>query len=111
MWAIPFYSVAVKLVTVLELVKQTSRNARSGAESPELDADDDAGGGTSSEPKYYIASQEDLYQMNEALHFIMPGFGRYLWTGWQLVSTVICVLLSLATLPLFLFLNKSKVKK
>ena len=108
-WAIPFYSVAVKLVTVLELVKQTSRDAVAGAESPELDADDESGGPPTS--RYYIASQEDLYQMNEALQFIMPGFGRRLWTVWQLVSTLICVLLSLITLPLYLFLNKPKVKK
>jgi hypothetical protein len=99
---------------VLELVKQSSRGARSGAGSPELDAEDDdnANNGTSSSsPKYYIASQEDLYQANEALQFIMPGFGRRVWAVWQLVSAVVCVLLSLATLPLFLFLNKSKVKR
>ncbi len=108
-WAIPFYSVAVKLVTVLEVVKQTSRDARAGAESPELDAEDASG--APAKERYFIASQEDLYQMNEALHFIMPGFGRQVWTVWQLVSTVICVILSLITLPLFLFLNKGKAKK
>ncbi|KAK3186674.1 hypothetical protein K4F52_004420 [Lecanicillium sp. MT-2017a] len=108
-WAIPFYSVAVKLVTVLELVKQTTRDTRPGAESPELEAEDASGG--PAKERYFIASQEDLYQMNEALHFIMPGFGRQVWTIWQLVSTVICVILSLITLPLFLFLNKGKAKK
>lgn len=58
--------------------------------------------------KYYIASQEDLYPVNDCLQFLLPGLGPMIWFAWQLWSTVLCVAGSLLLLPLYMVLNKPK---
>lgn len=103
-WFFPIYSVTVKLVTVLKLEKQRSRLAREGTQSPEVDADPDSVNGVSM-LRYYIASQEDLYQMNYCLEFGMPHIGARLWTVVQLFVTGVCMVLSVLTLPLHFYLN------
>jgi hypothetical protein len=40
--------------------------------------------------KYHIASQEDLYQTNELLRFVLPGGATLLWV-WQLFATFLCI--------------------
>lgn len=85
-WFVPFYRAPVKLVTVLKLRSRSSAVGK----------------------KYIIESQEDLYQMNDCIQFLCPGLGPAIWTVWQVVSTVICVLLSLLFLPVYYLLNKDK---
>lgn len=60
--------------------------------------------------RYFIASQEDLYTVSDCLQFLMPGLGPLVWGAWQIWSTVLCVAGSLMFLPLFLVLNRGKVK-
>ena len=61
--------------------------------------------------KYYIAAQEDFYQMNDCVQFLTPRFGHIVWTGWQLFSTLLCVIGSVLLLPLYFVLNRSKTAK
>ena len=71
-WAIPFYSAPVDLVSVLQL--STNYSPLSG------------------DRRYYIQSQEDLYQVNEVVKFF--SLFRVLWLGlwvWQALATLACV--------------------
>ncbi|EFR00439.1 hypothetical protein MGYG_03442 [Nannizzia gypsea CBS 118893] len=50
---------------------------------------------SSTKPLYYIASQNDLYQTNEYIKFIMPyGIGEVLVLFWHAFATIFCVLAS-----------------
>ncbi len=113
-WFFPIYSVTVKLVTVLKLEKQHSRLVHDGNTSPELEADGDSTNGASM-LKYYIASQEDMYQMNYCLEFLGPHVAARLWTLVQLFTTFVCMFLSVLTLPLHFYMNpdtkRQKVKQ
>jgi hypothetical protein len=51
--------------------------------------------------KYYIAKQEDLYQINEWIKFLVPfGIGNALVNGYMLLVTLICAVSSVVTLPI-----------
>jgi hypothetical protein len=51
--------------------------------------------------KYYIAKQEDLYQVNEWIKFLVPfGIGNAIVSGYMLLVTLICAVGSLVTLPI-----------
>ncbi|KAK0627201.1 hypothetical protein B0T14DRAFT_403514, partial [Immersiella caudata] len=74
--------------TALEAEKATKVHTRlapsSTASSPS---------GTSSESrKYRIAQQEDLYQVNEFIKFVLMTPGAMVWGWFQLVSAVWCVI-------------------
>ena len=65
-WAIPFHSAHVNLTTVLHLTYFESSS------------------------KYYINSQNDLYQVNEFVRFVWPGGLLLVWF-WQIVATLMCL--------------------
>ncbi|KAF2115230.1 hypothetical protein BDV96DRAFT_599597 [Lophiotrema nucula] len=67
-WIVPFYRAPVKLVTVLELKHNKGDNL------------------------YYIDSQNDLYQVDQFVRFIAPGFGKILVWMWQFWATFFCLL-------------------
>ena len=71
-WFVPFYKSHVKLVTVLHLKHEGD--------------------------KYYIESQEDLYQINELVKFFWPG-GATILTVLQWIATVNCVIAALLLAP------------
>jgi len=71
---VPFYKSNVKLVTVLHLSHDTDKN------------------------KYYIKSQEDLYQSNEFVKFFWPGGDTIVWV-WQWIATLLCILGSALFFP------------
>jgi hypothetical protein len=57
-------------------------------------------GDSSSEGQYLIAKQEDLYQVNEFLKFIVPfGVGDALFSAWQLFAAVMCLAGTVALFP------------
>jgi len=65
-WIVPFYSAPVSLVTVLQLIKDKKTQ------------------------KYFIQSQNDLYQVNEFVRFFW--FGGFIFVGiWQLFATLFCL--------------------
>ena len=76
-WIVPFFSAPVTLTTILQLVEEPyptphHPNKRS---------------------RYFIQSQNDLYQANEWMKFISPfGILSLLLLTWQLVATGMCVL-------------------
>lgn len=76
-WLIPFYYAPVTLTSVLKL---------------EHDGDDG---------KYYIASQNDLYQADEWIRFIAPG-GWVLVHLWQFWATFFCLLGAVLLRPISL---------
>ncbi|KAG9248515.1 hypothetical protein BJ878DRAFT_15994 [Calycina marina] len=49
--------------------------------------------------KYMIASQEDLYQPNEFLKFVLPGGATLAWI-WQLIASGFCILGALFFVPI-----------
>lgn len=74
---VPFYKSNVHLTTKLQLAPNPT------------DPDD---------KKYYIASQEDLYQLNEVVKFFWPGGATVIWL-WQMMATAMCVLGALTLAP------------
>ncbi|KAH6673535.1 hypothetical protein B0J14DRAFT_590959 [Halenospora varia] len=72
---VPFYKSNVHLTTKLHLVHASEDN------------------------KYYIKSQEDLYQLNEIVKFFWPGGATIIWL-WQMFATVMCILGALLFAPL-----------
>ncbi|KAL7902950.1 hypothetical protein HDV63DRAFT_362704 [Trichoderma sp. SZMC 28014] len=111
-WFIPFHKSSVKLVSVLQLAQ------RSSSEPGQLPAKNGTDGRSSSalsgpgqeRLRYYITSQEDLYQTNDFVAFVLPYFGPLLVFLWQLYSTGLSVIGSLLFLPVYYFLNGSGVK-
>ena len=75
-WFIPFYRAEVQLVTVLSLLPSSGRTGNNSGvnENP---------GDTI---HYFISRQENHYQVNEFLKFVLPGVGPLFWLGWQLVA-------------------------
>ncbi|KIW24499.1 uncharacterized protein PV07_10210 [Cladophialophora immunda] len=53
----------------------------------------DAADGDSDKVKYYIQSQNDLYQTTEFIKFLVPwGIGAFLVITWQFCATMFCVI-------------------
>lgn len=50
--------------------------------------------------RYFIASQNDHYQVTEWLKFVAPWFGPLLHRGWQLFATLLSVAGALLLAPL-----------
>jgi hypothetical protein len=71
---VPFYAPKVNLVTVLHLSHDTNSN------------------------KYYIESQQDLYQLNEFVKFVWPG-GATLLLLWQWMNTLLSIAGALVLAP------------
>ncbi|KAJ9425732.1 monooxygenase [Fusarium oxysporum] len=65
LWFIPLYKAPVKLVSVLQLT-QLSPESSSEDEGP-MDSKP-----RRQNPRYYIASQEDLYPVNDCIQFLCP---------------------------------------
>ncbi|KAF2147336.1 uncharacterized protein K452DRAFT_261770 [Aplosporella prunicola CBS 121167] len=96
-WAIPFYAAPVSLVTVLHLAysaPDSHSSAVAAAEGAALAAREPGG-------RYYIAAQNDLYQVSEFVRFVWPGGFLVVWL-WQLVATFFCVLGALLLWPVTL---------
>ncbi|KAH8656122.1 hypothetical protein BGZ60DRAFT_417824 [Tricladium varicosporioides] len=72
---IPFFKSNVHLTTKLHLVHASEDN------------------------KYYIKSQEDLYQLNEIVKFFWPGGATIIWF-WQMFATFLCIVGALLLAPM-----------
>ncbi|PTB66144.1 hypothetical protein BBK36DRAFT_1168769 [Trichoderma citrinoviride] len=116
-WFIPLHSANVKLLSVLRLA-QGSSSEPGQLSPPKYYAADGRGSAVSSalagpgqeRLRYYIASQEDLYQTNDFVAFVVPYLGPLLVLLWQLYSTGVTVVCSILFLPLYYFMNSSRVK-
>ena len=83
---LPFSTTTPRLTTVLHLRPGLAGGTANGANGTTRS--------TSSPTKYYIASQQDLYQTTEFVKFIVPWFdlGSVLVYLWQMFATAMCVL-------------------
>jgi hypothetical protein len=77
-WAIPTHRSNVELVTVLHLA---------------CEEDEQEG-----KKKYYIKSQNDLYQTDQFIKFVLPWLA-FLVPVWQLIATLFCVVASYVFAP------------
>jgi hypothetical protein len=75
---VPTHRSDVSLVTVLQLAQ---------------DASDE------SNKKYYITSQNDLYQTDQFVKFVFPWGGQHLVLLWHFIATFFCVLAALVFVP------------
>lgn len=116
-WLIPLYKAPVKLVSVLQLTQRAASESDWTVSTSTLtngvgDRRTAVLAGSGQErPRYYIASQEDLYQVNDCLQFLLPGLGPAMWFCWQLYSGALCVASSLVFLPLYLLLNRRETSR
>jgi hypothetical protein len=55
--------------------------------------------------RFMISHQEDLYQVNEWIKFLVPFFGTFSISTWQLFSSFCCVIGSILTLPIIWLLT------
>ncbi|KHN97085.1 uncharacterized protein MAM_05194 [Metarhizium album ARSEF 1941] len=101
-WFVPLYAARVRLLTVLALRKQRSPSPASRAA---------LSGPGQERARYYISSQEDLYQTNDCAQFLVPRVGPWLCLLWQLFSTALCVVGAVVLLPVYHVLNGSKTAK
>lgn len=103
-WFIPFYVARVRLVTVLHLEQLDKRTAASNLGSAvggKLITDDQ-----DSKKRYYIAEQDDHYQVNEFVKFVAPGIGPLFCTLWQIASTLVCMLGVWTVMPVYAALER-----
>jgi len=82
---VPFYKSNVRLTTKLSLVQSTGDN------------------------KYYIKSQEDLYQLNEVVKFFWPGGATIIWF-WQMFATFLCIVGALMLAPVTWMIQRQSKK-
>jgi len=71
---LPFYKPDVSLVTVLQLFHEPDTN------------------------KFYIQKQEDLYQLNEFVKFVLPGGATFFYL-WQWFATLLCAVGAIVLSP------------
>ena len=91
-WFIPFYAATVNLTTVLQLI-QGSRTRRTVPESD----------------KYYIQSQEDLYQVDEFVKFFLPfHIGTTIVAFWHWIATWCCIIGAIVLGPVMAVLMEVK---
>ncbi|GAB0135267.1 hypothetical protein EsDP_00003612 [Epichloe bromicola] len=111
---IPLYRARVRLVTVLDLEQRASWSPGStvaGAAVTESREPAPLSGPGQERAKYYIAAQEDLYQMNDCVQFLVPRVGHHVWRLWQLFSTFLCVLGAVLLLPVYYLVNGGRTAK
>lgn len=84
-WFIPFYRAKVDFVALLTLTTQKPDVSyrREGLQYSDVTAE--------RRPRYYIAKQEDHYQVNDFINFLMPGLGPMLCRWGQNLATIACV--------------------
>ncbi|KAG5952912.1 hypothetical protein E4U53_007607 [Claviceps sorghi] len=108
---LPLYRARVRLLTVLHLEQRASWSADATvARAALVESREPAplSGPGQERAKYYIARQEDFYQLGDCVQFLLPQGGRYLWGAWQLFVSMLCVVLAVVFLPLYYFLNRGK---
>ena len=77
-WAVPIHRADVSLVTVLHLVQEIEPASGKG--------------------KWYIQSQNDLYQTDQFIRFALPHFA-WVFVLWQYFATLVCVVASYIFAP------------
>jgi hypothetical protein len=114
LWFVPFYKARVHLTTVLKLSRLTNLGSNENVgRNNIIEAREPAAltGPGQERAKYFIASQEDLYQVNELVNFLMPGVAPLLWFAWQVYATLLCVVGSRLAALLDLIPNRGRANR
>lgn len=84
-WFIPFYKAHVDFVVVLDLVPERPDTSyrREGLQYSDVTAE--------RKPRYLVAKQEDRYQLNDTVNFLLPWLGPLLCRAGQDIATLACV--------------------
>ena len=82
LWFVPFYKANVTLVVVIRLAQLPNSEEQADEASIVL-----VERGT----RFYIVRQEDHYQVDEFIKFLLPGLGPLFVLTWQLCSTLLCI--------------------
>ena len=87
-WFVPFYKAPVHFVVVLTLEPEhpETSHRREGLQYSDVTAE--------RKPRYLIAKQEDHYQLNDTVAFLLPWLGPLLCGLGQNVATMVCVILA-----------------
>ena len=90
---LPFYKASVDLTTVLHLTTDPSPSSPYAVEPVEYKP---------STTRYYIQSQNDLYQTSEWIKFLLPWLdvGTIAVVLWQLIATFFCVIGAMVGWPI-----------
>ena len=92
-----FYRADVRLTTLLELTHDPLGLERTPAQLEREVSKEER-------QKYYIRSQEDLYQTSECVKFVLPwGIGWVAVVLWGFIATIACVLGSVVLAPITWF--------
>ena len=103
-WVVPLHSVHARLVVKLQLVR--------GRSSDEAGNADQADHVDQHEARYFIRSQEDLYQTGEFVKFV--SLFRVLWLGlwvWRALATLACVLGQVVLAPVSWWEERRAIEK
>lgn len=87
-WFMPFYKAHVRFIIVLtlEMEKPDTSHRREGLQYSDVTAE--------RRPKYLISKQEDHYQLNDTLNFLVPYFhvGPLICRAVQDMATMACII-------------------
>lgn len=101
-WAIPTHRSEVSLVTVLHLTRQqfppSVEYPNNGAGEGEKSYAEVVESGDKGKGKWYITSQNDLYQTDQFIKFVLPWLA-FLVPLWQIIATLVCVVMSYVFYP------------
>ncbi|EAW07033.1 uncharacterized protein ACLA_087380 [Aspergillus clavatus NRRL 1] len=78
-WLVPFHVSPVRLTTVINL---TTDSGEIDDQKPMVNGD---------YTRYYIAKQEDLYQVSEWIKFLVPHVGHLIVLAFQSFATLFCI--------------------
>lgn len=84
-WFVPFYKAHVHFVVVLNLVPEEPDTSyrREGLQYSDVTAERKA--------RWLISKQEDHYQLNDTVNFLLPGLGPLLVKAGQDLATLACL--------------------
>ena len=105
-WFIPFHAVNVRLVIVLTLATEQpdTSHRRGNLQYSDVTAE--------RRPRYLIAKQEDHYQLNDTVNFLLPWVGPLICRVGQDMATLACVVgAAVCELLLSVFLGSGQAKR
>ena len=85
LWFVPFYKAHVHFVAVMTLVTDNpdTSHRRDGLQYSDV---------AERRPRYLVAKQEDHYQLNDIVNFLLPWLGPLLCRAGQNIATIACVM-------------------
>lgn len=97
---VPIYVAPLTLTSVLTLTTTRDNNGNAIIDNTSPLSPKPRARSRGSTVRYYITSQEDLYQTSEFIKFLLPwGIGSLMMLGWHVFATAVCVVVALVLWP------------